>query len=152
MNDIHKRRAYWLVTSVLSLFIVVALVLYALRSNINLFYTPTQVQEGLAPQDTIIRVGGLVVNHSIKRNGLDIEFALTDTARSITVKYRGLLPDLFREGQGVVVMGKADREHTFHATQLLARHDENYMPPEVSDAVKQQFQKIIKDNPEKNDR
>ena len=117
--------------------VAITLVLLALRENINLFFTPSEVQAGEAPLDTSFRLGGMVVADSIHRSGegLEIRFELTDTAESVTVTYRGILPDLFGEGQGVVTQGRLLSDGTFKAEQVLAKHDETYMPPEVEDAL-----------------
>lgn len=109
------------------------LVLYALRQNISLFYTPTQISAGVAPLQHTIRVGGMVEKGSIIRSpkGLEVQFKITDYGKTITVYYRGILPDLFREGQGIVAEGEAINKKSFRASQVLAKHDANYMPPEV---------------------
>jgi len=117
--------------------IAVTLALLALRENINLFFSPSQVVAGEAPQDTSFRLGGMVVDGSVGRpeGDLTVRFDLTDTAQAVTVIYTGILPDLFREGQGIVAQGKLLADGTFQAAQVLAKHDENYMPPEVEDAI-----------------
>jgi cytochrome c-type biogenesis protein CcmE len=110
-----------------------------LRQNISLFYTPTQIAAGEAPQQHHIRLGGMVEKNSILRGqkGLEVQFKITDFNRTITVTYTGILPDLFKEGQGVVAEGQlVDNQH-FRASQVLAKHDENYMPPEVKAALSQ---------------
>jgi cytochrome c-type biogenesis protein CcmE len=114
------------------------LMLYALRQNINLFYTPSQILEGKAPMQHTIRVGGMVVQHSIvhAKTGLQVDFQVTDYTHTLEVTYTGVLPDLFREGQGVVVQGELLSKTQVKATQVLAKHDENYMPPEVRNAIK----------------
>jgi len=123
------------VLSVLS--IVSALVLYALRQNISLFYTPTQVASGEAPVARAIRIGGMVEKGSIIRaqKGLEVQFKITDFDKTITVVYTGILPDLFREGQGIVAEGQVIDNLHFRASQVLAKHDANYMPPEVKAAL-----------------
>ena len=117
--------------------IAVTLALLALRENINLFFSPSQVVAGEAPQGASFRLGGMVVEGSIGRpaGDLTVRFDLTDTAQAVTVTYIGILPDLFREGQGIVAQGKLLADGTFQAAQVLAKHDENYMPPEVEDAI-----------------
>ena len=114
------------------------LALLALRENINLFFSPTQVATGEAPQNTPFRLGGMVVAGSVQRaaEDLSIRFDLTDTAHTVTVTYTGILPDLFSEGQGIVTQGSLGKDGTFVASQVLAKHDENYMPPEVDEALK----------------
>ena len=113
------------------------LALLALRENINLFFSPTQVATGEAPQNTPFRLGGMVVAGSVQRaaQDLSIRFDLTDTAHTVTVAYTGFLPDLFSEGQGIVTKGSLGKDGTFVASQVLAKHDENYMPPEVNEAL-----------------
>ncbi len=117
--------------------IATGLALLALRENINLFFSPSQIVEGIAPSNTTIRLGGMVVSGSIKRgDNLGVTFVLTDLAEQVTVAYEGILPDLFREGQGIVTQGKLDSTGRFLAEQVLAKHDETYMPPEVNDALR----------------
>jgi cytochrome c-type biogenesis protein CcmE len=113
------------------------LALLALRENINLFFSPTQVATGEAPLNTPFRLGGMVVAGSVQRaaQDLSIRFDLTDTAHTVTVAYTGILPDLFSEGQGIVTQGSLGKNGTFVASQILAKHDENYMPPEVDEAL-----------------
>jgi cytochrome c-type biogenesis protein CcmE len=115
----------------------VSLALFALDQNISLFFSPKQIANQEAPVDTRIRVGGMVVNGSVKRDpkSLKVEFVLTDYAENVTVVYEGILPDLFREGQGIVAQGSLDNKGTFKAIEVLAKHDEKYMPPEVTDAL-----------------
>ena len=117
--------------------IATGLALLALRENINLFFSPSQIEDGTAPSDTTIRLGGMVVAGSIQRgDNLGVTFVLTDLAEQVTVAYEGILPDLFREGQGIVTQGKLDSTGRFLAEQVLAKHDETYMPPEVNDALR----------------
>ena len=117
--------------------IATGLALLALRENINLFFSPSQIVDGTAPSNTTIRLGGMVVSGSIQRgDNLGVTFVLTDLAEQVTVAYAGILPDLFREGQGIVTQGKLDSTGRFLAEQVLAKHDETYMPPEVNDALR----------------
>ena len=117
--------------------IATGLALLALRENINLFFSPSQIVDGTAPSNTTIRLGGMVVAGSIQRgDNLGGTFVLTDLAEQGTVTYEGILPDLFREGQGIVTQGKLDSTGRFLAAQVLAKHDETYMPPEVNDALR----------------
>ncbi len=138
MKPRHKRLAF-IMAGLAALALAAALVLNAFRSNLVFFYTPTQVAKGEAPKGTSFRIGGLVETGSVKRaeNSLDTHFIVTDTARKIPVVYSGILPDLFKEGKGVVAQGKLDEAGLFHADQVLAKHDENYMPPEAAEALKQ---------------
>ena len=113
-------------------------VLLALNENINLFYSPGQIVDGEAPVDRVIRAGGMVVNGSVLRSDTDlgVRFAISDLRESeVTVQYMGILPDLFREGQGIIARGQLNNEGIFLAEEILAKHDENYMPPEVADVV-----------------
>ncbi|USQ13187.1 cytochrome c maturation protein CcmE [Legionella lytica] len=137
MNPARKRKLLILLSSFIALSIAAGLVLYALRQNISLFYTPTQIAEGQAPAKQAIRVGGMVEKGSLVRakEGLRVEFRVTDLRQTVTVVHIGILPDLFREGQGVVVEGQLiDNQHV-QATRVLAKHDEKYMPPEVKAAL-----------------
>jgi cytochrome c-type biogenesis protein CcmE len=125
--------------SVVGLAIAASLVLNAFRSNLVFFFSPTEVAAGKAPQDRAFRIGGLVEDGSVKRDpdGLTVSFKVTDTAKTIPVTYKGILPDLFKEGKGVVAEGKIGDSGMFMATQVLAKHDENYMPPEAAHALEQ---------------
>lgn len=136
MNRRQKTLAF-IVAGVTGLGIAVGLVLYALRGNVSLYYTPTQVFDKKAPEGRTFRIGGLVVNHSLKRarDGLTVFFQVTDTDKTMPVTYKGILPDLFKEGKGVVAEGKLESDGVFHASQVLAKHDENYMPPEAKEAL-----------------
>lgn len=140
MHPARKRKLQWLITLLMILGVVVALILYALRQNISLFYSPSQIKAGLAPKQRPIRVGGMVVKGSVMRNSTDlsVRFQLTDYHQIITVYYRGILPDLFREGQGIVAQGQLQNDNQFKANQVLAKHDEKYMPPEVRSTLASQ--------------
>jgi len=118
--------------------VAVALALNAFKDNLVFFFSPSQVAAAEAPQGRAFRLGGLVEQGSIKRegDGLTVHFTVTDMAQKVNVTYKGILPDLFREGQGVVAQGKLSETGTFMASEVLAKHDENYMPPEVADALK----------------
>lgn len=137
MNAQRKQRLTLVLFIVFGSSIAVALVAYALSQNINLFYSPSQISMGEAPPDTRIRAGGIVVEGSIRRdpNSLQVEFDITDYAHSTTVQYVGILPDLFREGQGIVAQGALDNSGRFVASEVLAKHDENYMSPEIAEAL-----------------
>lgn len=139
MTPVRKRRLYWILALVCGVSAAVAFALAALQENINLFYTPSQIAAGEAPQGTRIRAGGLVEIGSLKRtqDSLTVRFGVTDGARSIVVRYQGILPDLFREGQGIVTLGRLDHDGILQADEVLAKHDENYMPPEAMHALKQ---------------
>ncbi|MNF47195.1 Cytochrome c-type biogenesis protein CcmE [compost metagenome] len=142
MNPVRKKRLFIILAILAGVGIAVALALSALQQNINLFYTPTQIANGEAPQDTRIRAGGMVEKGSVQRSGdsLDVQFVVTDFARSVTIRYHGILPDLFREGQGIVALGKLNADGVLVADEVLAKHDENYMPPEVTKALKESGQ------------
>ncbi|NJD04939.1 MAG: cytochrome c maturation protein CcmE [Methylococcaceae bacterium] len=118
--------------------------LTAFQKNLLYFYTPSQVSNGEAPKGYPFRVGGLVVQGSVKRmDGVDVKFDVTDGAATVPVTYSGILPDLFREGQGIISIGQMNEQGTFVASEVLAKHDENYMPPEVGDALKKTGQMPI---------
>jgi len=136
MKSRHKKLA--LIGGALAVLgIIAALVLNALNSNIALYISPTDVAAGKAPQDKLFRIGGMVKEGSVNRqaDGVTVAFIVTDTEKDITVHYKGILPDLFKEGKGVVAQGRLTADGSFSATEVLAKHDENYMPPEAAKAV-----------------
>ena len=137
MKSRHRRLA-WIGGGVALLGVAVALVLNAFQSNLVFFFTPSQVATREAPQGRTFRVGGLVEEKSLRRerDGLTVRFNVTDTANTIPVVYTGILPDLFKEGKGVVAQGQIGPDGVFRASEVLAKHDENYMPPEAADAVR----------------
>ncbi len=137
MHPIRKKRLTIVLFLLAGISVAVGLITYALRQNINLFYDPSQIAAGEAPVDVRIRAGGMVEEGSVMRDpdSLRVEFRVTDFNASVPVEYTGILPDLFAEGQGVVAMGKLNGEGRFVADQVLAKHDENYMPPEVAEAL-----------------
>lgn len=137
MIPARRNKLLFLIFSAVILTVVTALVLYALRQNISLFFTPTDISQGKAPMHHSIRVGGMVEKGSIVRSqtGVQVQFKITDYKHNITVHYKGILPDLFREGQGIVAEGEVVNSHFFQASQVLAKHDANYMPPEVKAAL-----------------
>ena len=134
----RTRRALWIAAGVAGLGVATALVLNVFQSNLVFFFTPTQVSQNEAPRDRAFRIGGLVEEGSVVReqDALTVRFKVTDTARAIPVVYTGILPDLFKEGKGVVAQGKLNTDGTFKSNEVLAKHDENYMPPEAAEAVK----------------
>ena len=134
----RTRRALWIVAGLAALGAASALVLNAFQSNLVFFFTPSQVVSHEAPQGRSFRIGGLVEAGSVVRDkdALTVHFRVTDTAKTIPVTYTGILPDLFREGKGVVAQGKLGPDGTFHANEVLAKHDENYMPPEAAEALR----------------
>ena len=141
MKPRHKRITA-ISGGIVALGIAAALVLAAFQKNLVFFFTPSQVAANEAPQGRTFRIGGMVVPGSLKREGVNVEFTVTDTAKSMRVTYRGQLPDLFREGKGVVAQGQLGADGMFRASEVLAKHDENYMPPEAADAVKRAQQTV----------
>jgi cytochrome c-type biogenesis protein CcmE len=138
MTPRQRNRLVLIALIVVGVGIAVSLALVALRENINLFYSPTQIAAGEAPRSHAFRVGGIVAEGSVRRatEGLKVNFDVTDGAHTVTVAYEGILPDLFREGQGIIAQGRFGADGAIVADQVLAKHDENYMPPEVADALK----------------
>jgi cytochrome c-type biogenesis protein CcmE len=134
----RKKRLWFIVGGLVLVGAAVGLVLFALKNNVSLYFTPTQVYNKEAPQNRSFRIGGLVETGSLKRekDGLTVHFNITDTVKTMAVVYKGILPDLFKEGKGVVAQGKLEDGNVFHAEEVLAKHDENYMPPEAADALK----------------
>ena len=137
MHPKRKNRLILILFMVIGLGSAVGLMMYSLSQNIDLFMTPTQIANGEVHPGQTIRAGGLVVEGSVVRSddGLNVSFAITDGAVNVTVEYEGILPDLFREGQGIVAMGKVDSRKVMIASEVLAKHDEEYMPPEVKYAL-----------------
>lgn len=139
MHPVRKQRLIVVLFVVLFSSAAIGLISYALRGNINLFFPPAEVAAGKAPVGQPIRVGGMVTEGSVKRSddSLAVTFEITDFSASVTVVYEGILPDLFDEGQGAVASGKLNEQGILEASEVLAKHDENYMPPEVADALEQ---------------
>ncbi|MBL8319135.1 MAG: cytochrome c maturation protein CcmE [Burkholderiaceae bacterium] len=135
MKPRHKRLAI-IAGIVGAVGVAVGLVLNAFQSNLVFFYSPTQIVAKEAPTSRTFRLGGLVKEGSVQRNGTEVQFAVTDTAQTIPVRFTGILPDLFKEGKGVVAQGQLRDDGVFVAREVLAKHDENYMPPEAGEAVK----------------
>jgi cytochrome c-type biogenesis protein CcmE len=138
MNPIRKKRLTLIGLMVAGIGVAAWLALNAFDENLMFFFSPSEVAEGKAPTAHPFRIGGLVATDSVKRkeDGLTTSFTVTDNAKSVTVEYTGILPDLFREGQGIVAMGQLNTEGVFIASEVLAKHDENYMPPEVAESLK----------------
>jgi len=134
MKRRHRRIAF-IVAGLVGLGVAAYLAASAFRNNLVFFFSPTQVAAKEAPVDRTFRIGGLVQEGSLKRDGLNVQFTVTDTAYNVPVVYNGILPDLFKEGRGCVAQGKIGTDGVFHAEQVLAKHDENYMPPEAGAAV-----------------
>ncbi len=146
----HRRKKLGLIVLMLiGIGVAVGMITMALKENINLFFSPTQVVGGEAPMGHTFRIGGMVRTGSVKRSNdsLEVRFDVTDTAKNMPVVYTGILPDLFREGQGIVAMGKLREDGIFVASEVLAKHDENYMPPEAAEAIKnaQKMQATLKE-------
>jgi cytochrome c-type biogenesis protein CcmE len=137
MKGRHKR-FLWVALGLLVIATAVGLVLRAFNSNLVFFFTPSDIAQKKVPQDRAFRLGGLVTAGTVKRdpNGLTVRFDVTDTAQTVPVSFTGILPDLFKEGKGIVAQGKLGADGVFAATEVLAKHDENYMPPEAAEALK----------------
>lgn len=137
MHPVRRQRLIIVLFIVCGASLAAALIFYALRDNLNLFYSPSEIAEGKAPVARRIRAGGMVREGSVQRadQGLEVVFVVTDYAHDVTVSYEGILPDLFAEGQGVVAVGMLDPEGRFIASEVLAKHDEEYMPPEVIESL-----------------
>ncbi|MCA3211678.1 MAG: cytochrome c maturation protein CcmE [Burkholderiales bacterium] len=136
MKPRHKRMAL-IAGGVAVLGVCTTLLLNAFNDNLVFFFSPSDVAAAKAPKDRTFRIGGVVEQGSVKRDGIMVSFRVTDTAHTVNVSYQGILPDLFREGQGVVANGKLGIDGVFRASEVLAKHDENYMPPEAAHAVEQ---------------
>ena len=136
MKPRHKR-AVIIVGALIAISIAAVLILNALNSNIALYVTPSEVAAGKSPAGQVFRIGGMVKDGSIKRDGLTVNFVITDMVKDIPVAYTGILPDLFKEGKGAVIQGRLDPSGQFVASEVLAKHDENYMPPEAKHALEQ---------------
>lgn len=139
MNPKRKQRLVIVLFIVFGCAAAIGLVLVALNENINLFYSPTQIAAGEAPVDARIRAGGMVVEGSVQRDSdsLEVNFQITDYTDVVSMSYTGILPDLFAENQGIVALGKLNSDGVFVADEVLAKHDENYMPPEVAEALEE---------------
>ncbi len=137
MTPKRKKRLAFVLSIVVGVALAVGLSLYGLNQNINLFFSPTEIVNGEAPVNQRMRAGGMVVDGSVNRDpkSLKVQFGLTDYEETVTVQYSGILPDLFREGQGIVAQGVMNADGIFVASEVLAKHDENYMPPEVQEAL-----------------
>ena len=131
------QRFLWVILAVLAVCAAVAFVLNALNSNIAIYITPSEVVAGQYPKDRAFRIGGMVKEGSIQRQDVTVQFVMTDMVQDVRVQYTGILPDLFKEGKGAVVQVRAGTGTTFTATEVLAKHDENYMPPEAMQAIEQ---------------
>jgi cytochrome c-type biogenesis protein CcmE len=137
MHPVRRQRLFIVLFIVVGASAAAGLIFYALSENLNLFYSPTQINDGEAPENKRMRAGGMVREGSVLRAGdsLKVSFVVTDYAYDVSVNYEGILPDMFEEGQGVVVTGKLDEAGVMQAEEVLAKHDEEYMPPEVQEAL-----------------
>ena len=135
-----QRRLYFVLLGLAALGAAVALVLTAISDSLVYFYSPTDIVSQRIPEGRRMRIGGLVEEGSVKKDGKLVSFMITDITNTVPVSYSGILPDLFREGQGVVVEGRIEKDKQFHASEVLAKHDEKYMPKEVADALKKSGQ------------
>jgi cytochrome c-type biogenesis protein CcmE len=151
MTPKRKKRIMLIGLMLAGVAIAAGFALQAFNENLMFFYTPSEVVAGEAPAGRMIRVGGLVTEGSVQRqsDGLTVQFDVTDNNKTITVQYTGILPDLFREGQGIVAHGQLQQDRLFVAAEVLAKHDENYMPPEVADALKATHDAATSNNAEK---
>lgn len=138
MTPVKKQRLILILLMVAGVATAVTFALKSFNENLMYFFSTTEVAEGKAPEQAKFRLGGMVVNGSIERpnDGLMVRFVLTDYSKQVTVEYTGILPDLFREGQGIVANGRLNKNNVFVAEEVLAKHDENYMPPEVAESLK----------------
>lgn len=145
MNPIRKKRLYLIGAMLTGLGVAAWLALNAFDENLMFFFSPSEVVAGEAPTGHPFRIGGLVTNGSVQRktDGLTTAFDVTDNAKTVTVEYTGILPDLFREGQGIVALGQLNEQGTFIASEVLAKHDENYMPPEVAKSLKTAHEEAV---------
>ena len=145
MHPKRKKRLLIVLAGLAVVAVASGLILNAFRSNLVFFHTPTEIAAGQVDTDRVIRVGGLVEAGSVEREpgGLRVRFVITDTARSVPVRYEGILPDQVREGHGTVVQGRIGTDGVLAATQVLAKHDENYMPPEAADAIQRAGETVV---------
>ncbi len=144
MTPVRRQRLILILLMVAGIGIAVTFALKSFNENLMYFFSTTEVAEGKAPKDAKFRLGGMVVDGSVERPNKDImvRFGLTDYSKQVTVEYSGILPDLFREGQGIVANGRLNSEGVFIAEEVLAKHDENYMPPEVAESLKKPIPKV----------
>lgn len=147
-----RQKRFWFITcGIVVLCLAAAFVLNAFQSNLVFFFTPSQVARGEAPKNRLFRIGGMVKEGTLKRGKDEIEFIVTDFSNEVVVHYTGLLPDLFKEGKGVVAQGRLSDDNVLTATEVLAKHDENYMPPAAKDAIDKaaidRASKSLKTNP-----
>ncbi len=147
MHPLRKRRLILIIIMIIGVATATGFALTAFNQNLMFFFSPSDVQAGKAPENRLFRMGGIVVDGSVKRSdtNTDVWFDITDNEKAMTVKYSGILPDLFREGQGIITKGKLNAKGEFIAEEVLAKHDENYMPPEVAATMKKKPTEYIKE-------
>lgn len=144
MKSARKKRLFFIVFLVVGVTLAAGFAMYAFNQNLMFYFSPTDVKQGKAPVDKLFRMGGMVVEGSFKKEkkSLMVHFDLTDFEKTVSVEYEGILPDLFREGQGIISRGKLNAQDVFVAEEVLAKHDENYMPPEVAESLKKAKEKL----------
>ncbi len=147
MHPLRKRRLILIIIMIIGVATATGFALVAFNQNLMFYFSPSDVQAGKAPVNRLFRMGGIVVDGSVKRSDTSTEvwFDITDNEKAVTVKYDGILPDLFREGQGIISKGKLNNKGEFVAEEVLAKHDENYMPPEVAASMKKKLPEDIKE-------
>ncbi len=144
MKPARKKRLFFIVFLVAGVSLAAGFAMYAFNQNLMFYFSPTDVKQGKAPVDKLFRMGGMVVDGTFKKEqkSLKVHFDLTDYEKTVSVEYEGILPDLFREGQGIISRGKLNADGVFIAEEVLAKHDENYMPPEVAESLKNKPQPV----------
>ena len=148
MHPARARRLTLIIVMLAGVFIAVGFAIFAFQQNLMFYFTPTDVAEGKAPTNKLFRMGGMVVDNSVVKSNesVEVRFDLTDYKSKITVKFDDILPDLFREGQGIVAKGKLNEQGVFVAEEVLAKHDENYMPKEVADSLQKKTTDVLPQN------
>ena len=138
MKPARKKRLFFIIFLITGVTVAAGFAFYAFNQNLMFYFSPSEVKQGKAPMNKLFRMGGMVVDGTFKKEpkSLKVHFDITDYEKTVTVEYTGLLPDLFREGQGIISRGKLNSEGVFVAEEVLAKHDENYMPPEVAESLK----------------
>lgn len=144
MKSARKKRLFFIVFLIAGVTVAAGFAMYAFNQNLMFYFSPTDVKQGKAPVDKLFRMGGMVVDGTFKKEqqSLKVHFDITDYEKTVTVEYEGILPDLFREGQGIISRGKLNKQGVFVAEEVLAKHDENYMPPEVAESLKKAKDKL----------
>lgn len=146
MKPARKKRLFFIIFLITGVTVAAGFAMYAFNQNLMFYFSPTDVKQGKAPVDKLFRMGGMVVEGTFKKEAktLKVHFDLTDYEKTVSVEYEGILPDLFREGQGIISRGKLNAQGVFMAEEVLAKHDENYMPPEVAESLKKRKEVIEK--------